>query len=214
MAASKENSYVIPRRAVWFVLRTLIMIIVVITLTFFAFLTAMYSSNIYIIVTEGMTIRAGCILGQNEQVEMQQYFTQNCIKEDEAFTDNVYNYYKIAKYDYRLNVNKLSVLPWNTIATVTVTERIPTIQGTAYEDAPTASVPSWQSVRYKVVCMRENNRWMITKVEVDEKVSDNVVRATPNMDIPAITLTPTITPSPVPKSDEVFEPTATPTKNP
>ena len=203
-----NNNFTIPRRAVWYVLRTVLIITVVVTLTFLTFLTAMYSSNIYIIVSEGMTLRAKCILGQGEQTEMQQYFSVNCIESDTAFKDNVYDHYKIINYDYRLTVNKLNVLPWNKTASMIVTERIPTITGTAYEDAPTSSIPDWQSVKYKVVCMKENNRWYITKIEVEEKVSDNVVRATPNMSLTPIVPTTTITPTPaLPQSSETTETT-------
>lgn len=205
-----ENNYTVPRRAVWFVLRTVLIIIVVVTMTFFAFLTAMYASNIYIIVTEGMTIRAKCILGQGEKTEMEQYFSVNCMNNDEMLKDNVYEHYKIANYDYRLTVNKLNVLPWNKTASMIVTERIPTISGTPYEDAPTASVPEWTSLRYRVICMRENNRWYITKVEIEEKVSDNVARPTPNMSLTPIipstpTPEPTATAAVLPVSSEVTE---------
>ena len=205
-----QNAFVIPRRAVWYVLRTLIIIMIVVSMTFFIFLTMMHYTNIYIIVTEGMTIRAKCILGESDPIEMEQYFTESCIKADKAFEENVYEHYNIKKHDYRLTVNKLSVLPWNKTATVKVTERVPSITGTAYEDAPSSSIPEWESVIYNIVVLNENNRWSITKIEVSDEKPAEIPRATPNMSmtpIPAPTSTPTIAPTePSLSSDAVATP--------
>lgn len=201
------NKFTVPRRATWYVLRTILLITIVVSMTFYVFLTAMHTANIYIIVTEGITLRAKCILGQGEITEMQQYFTNTCIAEDSALQDNVYDNYNISGFDYRLSVDKIDVKPWKKTASMTVTERIPTINGTAYESAPSSAIPEWEDVQYKVICMKENNRWYITKITVsDEKIKEKP-KATPNMSLTPITPKPTEKPSPVvtqrPKDDSV-----------
>ena len=192
-----DNKYTVPRRAVGFIVRIFSVIIIVAILAFTAFLTAMHSANIYILVTEGITLRAKCILGQGELTEMEQYFTDEFIKSDKAFQDNVYENYSITGFDYRLNVDKISLWPWSKTASMTVTERIPSITGTAYESAPSSAIPAWEDVQYKVVCIKENNRWYISKVTAIGKPKPDAPKATPNMSLTPIVITPSPTQAPI-----------------
>lgn len=200
------NKFTIPRRAVWFLMRTLLIIMVIVSLAFFAFLTSMRAANIYIIVTEGITLRAHCILGQNDPAEMKQYFTAECINSDKMLQNNVYEDYDITGVDYRLSVEGMNVWPWKKTASMTVMERIPSITGSALETAPSASVPEWETVWYNVICMKENNRWYITEIAETEGEVKEEPRATPDMHLPVITVPPEATTAPVTeapsKSDE------------
>lgn len=177
------NSFTIPRRIAWFVLRTVLIITIIVTLAFFFFLTGMHSANTYILVTEGMTLRASCILGKSDTSELKQYFTDKFIETDPALQENEYSYYTIQKYDYRISVDGISILPWNTTATLTVTERIPTITGEAKKNAPTDAVPEWQNAQYKVVCIKKNNRWFITKITKVKDAEKSQPNATPDMNL-------------------------------
>ena len=54
-----KNQYAIARRSIWYLLRTLLVIALIVVLCLTAFVTAMHISNIYILVTEGLELRAG-----------------------------------------------------------------------------------------------------------------------------------------------------------
>lgn len=189
---NNDNKYTIPRRAAWFTLRTLLVITFVVSATLFVFLEAMAASNIYILVTEGMELRANCIFDQKDKQEMLQYFSEGFVKNDELINDNVYEYYAISKFDYRLKIDDMNIWPWNKTATITVTERIPVILGNAKIDAPTDAVPEWDNAQFKVVCLKDNNRWYITKITKVKDVDKDEPRATPDMSL----LTPTPKPTP------------------
>ena len=61
-----KNQYAIARRSIWYLLRTLLVIALIVVLCLTAFVTAMHISNIYILVTEGLELRAGYILQGGE----------------------------------------------------------------------------------------------------------------------------------------------------
>ena len=67
-----------------------------------------------------------------------------------------------------------------------MTERIPSITGTANEDAPSSSVPDWENYRYKVICQHEDNRWYISKMVKDGKAEEAKPNATPDMSLEPI----------------------------
>ena len=189
------NQFTVPRRATWFILRTLLVITIVVTLAFVVFMESMNVANLYILVTEGLKLRADCVFGEKDPNELYQYFSDEFVKSDEKLTDNIYGYYTISNYDYRLNIDGMNIWPWNTTATVTVTERISSISGTPNVDAPTAAVPEWTDAQYKIVCSKENNRWYITKITLVKEAPEEKPRATPNMSLlPSPTPTPTPTP--------------------
>lgn len=193
------NRFTVPRRALAYALKTLLLVTVVSGLAFFVFLTAMHASNVYIIATEGMTLRTSCILGQSDKNEMYEYFSEGFIENDSAFEDNVYGYYDITNYDYRLSVDGISILPWKSTATLTVTERIPSIVATAHVDAPEAAVPEWVDAQYSIVCTKQDNRWYITNIKLIKEAPPEEPNATPDMSLlktPAPTTKPKETENP------------------
>ena len=64
-----RSKYGVARRSIWYILRFVLIASVVVTLCYAALMEAMYVSNIYIIVTEGMEMRADCILGNKSKAE-------------------------------------------------------------------------------------------------------------------------------------------------
>ena len=79
-----KNQYAIARRSIWYLLRTLLVIALIVVLCLTAFVTAMHISNIYILVTEGLELRAGYILQGGEIAPLTEYFTENFIAQDPA----------------------------------------------------------------------------------------------------------------------------------
>ncbi len=53
-----RNRYTVARKSIWYVLRTMLAIVAVVIIALYAFIGAMHVSNIYILVSEGMELRA------------------------------------------------------------------------------------------------------------------------------------------------------------
>ena len=66
MAKTKEKSNPLGtvRRSIWYVLRTVLIVSLILGGAFAVFTEGMYISNMYIIVTEGMALRAETILNK------------------------------------------------------------------------------------------------------------------------------------------------------
>ena len=70
------------RRVIWYALRIVLIASAVLGLCYGVFTEAMYLSNIYIVVTEGMPLRAEAILRDGSVSELSQYFTEEQILSD------------------------------------------------------------------------------------------------------------------------------------
>ena len=101
-----RSKYGVARRSIWYILRFVLIASVVVTLCYAALMEAMYVSNIYIIVTEGMEMRADCILGNKSKAELTEHFTESWLQEDEAVNGNKYSLYRVDSYDHRLEIEK------------------------------------------------------------------------------------------------------------
>ena len=168
----------VARRSMLYIVRTLLLIIMAAILCIGAFLTAERYSNLYILTSEGMALRAECV-----------------------FAD-----YTITDYNYDLTIEKISVLPWSMTATVTATERV-TLKGTINADqlgedqnAADFPLPVWTPKRYKIKFLNANARWYISEISILEENPDSSNLGTPDPNespIPAATPTPKPTDAPV-----------------
>ena len=189
-----DNPFSIPRRSAWYLLRTTLIIALVVVLAFVAFLYAMDAANIYIIVTEGLTLRINCTLGDGDPNELYEYFLSDFVDSDERIHNNPYELYAIDSFDYRLDLNGFSLLPFASTATMTVTERIPYITGEGTPNAPSGAIPEWEAGRYLVSCVNIDGRWYISDVSLVEANPPEEVRPTPDMSL--LSPTPSSSPSP------------------
>ena len=71
----KADKLARTRRSVWYVLRVVLIIAAVVLLCYAAFVEALYISKNYIIVTEGMALRADCILNDNSVSTLYDHFS-------------------------------------------------------------------------------------------------------------------------------------------
>lgn len=69
-----RNKYVLARRSVWYFLKCALMLVFVATLAVGITITALYISNMYIVVTEGMELRAECILQTDRSWSSQNFY--------------------------------------------------------------------------------------------------------------------------------------------
>lgn len=113
-----KNQYAIARRSIWYLLRTLLVIALIVVLCLTAFVTAMHISNIYILVTEGLELRAGYILQGGEIAPLTEYFTENFIAQDPALYAGTYSNFNVTNFIYKIEVKSLLTLPGDSTATV------------------------------------------------------------------------------------------------
>ncbi|MDD4311493.1 MAG: hypothetical protein PHW41_03335 [Eubacteriales bacterium] len=195
----------IARRSMMYLVRTLMLIILAVILCIGAFLTAERYSNLYILTSEGMALRAECVFADGARNDLEEYFTLTFLDNDPALSDATYANYTISDYNYDLTIEKISVLPWSMSATVTATERV-TLKGTINADqlgedqsAADFPLPEWTPKRYKIKFINANARWYISELTLVEENPDGSVLGTPDPNespIPAATPTPKPTVAP------------------
>ena len=177
---NQTNPLGVVRRSIWYVLRTVLIISLLLGLAFAVFTEGMYISNMFIIVTEGMELRANAVLENDSTNDLRQYFSQEFIDSDELLNSGAYQDYAIESFDYRYSIKGFRVLPWGKTGTVTYTERIPTIIGTPIQDDVAGPLPQWESVKYKVQLTKVDGSWLISGLIVLEENPEEEVRPTPD----------------------------------
>lgn len=198
----------IARRSMTYIVRTLLLIIMACIVCIAAFLTAERVANLYILTSEGMALRAECVLADGAKNDLEEYFTLSFLAGDSAMTDTTYSNYTISSYNYDLTIEKISVLPWSMVATVTAVERVSvkgSINSDQLDEGETSSeypVPEWTPVRYKIKFINDNSRWYISELTVLEENPETSNLGTPDPNespIPAATPTPKPTDEPTPE---------------
>ena len=169
------------RRLVWYLSSRLLILFCVLGLITMAFYFSMNATNIYIILKDGMAKRAQVVMmGADENLSA--YFSPAYLERDPllieaASGESIYqNYYTVKGFDHRLNLDSFWCWPWDDTARVTVTERIPAIdgklKGSAREEAAKAGVslttPKWQTTQYSALLSRENGQWRIRNLSVEQ----------------------------------------------
>ncbi len=199
------------RRSMTYVVRTLLLVIAGVIVCLAAFLTSERMSNLYILASEGMALRAEYIIADGAYTDLQEYFTLSYLEGDDRLDDTTYDNYTVSSMNYDLDIEKVSVLPWSVQATVTAMETI-SLKGTINTDMLSEGekssdypIPAWQTVRYRIHFVNNNSRWYmqdVETVETDPALSD--VR-TPD---PNLSPRPMATPTPTPDLTPTTSPAA------
>lgn len=178
-----KNKYKVARRSVWYLMRTLLIIMAIIIMALAAFLTAMHVSNMYILATEGMQKRAESVLKDGSVLELTEYFTQGFIDGDEPLHAGAYSDFTISDYNYRLSIEGITVFPWSDSAKMRVVERITNLSGALNDTAEdqTATLPEWPVRRYNIIFSRIDTRWYISELELLEENPELKVKGTPDI---------------------------------
>lgn len=183
-----RNKYRVARRSIWYVLRILLTLVALITLVLGVFVTGLYTSNVYIILQDGMTKRADYILCEGSLWELSEYFTDDFLLTDEALTKHAYADFTVSSYDYRVEVSKLLVLPWEKEATVRVVQKLASIAATPNEKGENIlppALPEWPTTRCDVQFVRKNGRWYINSLTVLETNPQESPLPTPDLSLAA-----------------------------
>lgn len=170
----------VARRSLWYILRLLLVITLVVALCYFALVQAMYMSNIYIIVTEGLELRADCILGNSPSSDLTEHFTKDWIIRDEAIDGGKYDAFRVDSYDYRLSIEKMSVYPWSKEVTIRVLEQVVNIQASPYNDSNKDPLPKWEDSRMEIRLEKTDGRWYISFISVLQANPEIEPGATPD----------------------------------
>ena len=175
------------RRFVWYLASRLLLLTVVLGLLLVTFYYAMNTTNIYVILKDGMAKRAQVIMMQESPKELNKFFQNSYLQRDENLIlaqegHSPYVYYNIRGIDHRLEMTWMWCWPWENAARVIFTETIPRIDGRVnakHVDAASAlygedyeNPPKWQGGNYTANLVKENNRWHIKSIALRELVED------------------------------------------
>ena len=186
------------RRSVFYFMRAILTVLAVATLCVFSFLSAARVSNAYILVNEGMPLRAECILKDASTNDLAAYFTSGCISADQLQRETSAAPYagsSISSYQYDLSISNLHLLPWHVNTYVDVVEQIRSIRGSMSVESGVSQIPNWAPRKYRLNLEKIDNRWYIASVELLELNPKIEPPATPD---PYADPIPMVTPSPVP----------------
>lgn len=162
------------RRLLWFTASRLLIITFCAALVTLAFYMALNTANIYILISDGMQERASMILTRESKTDLDNYFRDEFLAEDEALNialseNSPWIDYAITDYDYELHVQWMWTWPWEDKATATISETIDNITGRVVAESQSlvndgiisATPPAWQGGEYTVTLFRSDGRWRI-----------------------------------------------------
>lgn len=175
------------RRLVWYFASRLMLVSLILGLMVVVFYYAMNTTNIYVILKDGMAKRAQIIMMDESPSELGKFFQTGFLDNDSALIATTqggspYKDYNVRGIDHRLEMGFLWVWPWDETVKVDIVERIPRIDGRAKGNKAEELVaaggasalypPKWQSARYRVTLTRNNGQWRIQSIGLLEALSE------------------------------------------
>ena len=175
------------RRTIWYVASRLLIVCLVLGVLVTAFYYAMNLTNVYIVLKDGMALRAQVVMMEEDPDELTKYFQSSFLERDPAVQavlqgSSPYQDYNIRGIDHRLEMSFMWVWPWDNTCRVDIVERIPAIDGrikgskaeeaiAAYGDS-VIYPPKWQSASYRAVLTKENGQWRIKSLTLIETLDE------------------------------------------
>lgn len=161
-------------RLLKFFLKYLYIILIVAALCLFAGFFAYDNAYLNIVVRDGMSARAECILNDYDDettiYKLSSLFSTTYVynvfdEEARAFED-----YESAGYRYSIKVGIAWVVPWSETCEITVEERVVdlSLKYIGEGDAAKEDIPEWIDGKYKVSCVKKNGIWKIDSIELEE----------------------------------------------
>ena len=176
------------RRLLWFIATRMVAISAIVALLTLVFYLAMNTANIYLLLTDGMKMRAEVILTREDASELKSFFTDEFLLNDETLNiglsdQSPYVDYNIDSFNYELTMEWMWAWPWENTATATIVETVPRIVGSVKSGrsslvssgALSATPPQWFGGRYTVTLTRINGQWKIN----DLNQTQLIIQSTP-----------------------------------
>lgn len=152
------------RRSLWYILKVIVIIAVIIAFCYAVFIEAVYVSNIFIIATEGMEMRADCILKNDSARKLAEHFSGDWLMVDEALKSSKYDAFHVDSYIYNIKIKKLTVYPWSETAKLEIIENVSSISAKPYSESTASDIPKWESAKYGILMKKDKGRWIIDEI--------------------------------------------------
>lgn len=173
------------RRFLWFIAKRLLGITVLAGVLIIAFYLAMNTANITILLKDGMALRAGVVMMDEDSAQLSKYFEENFLQVDTVLSVGLsdaspYKDYNITGIDHRLSLEWLWCWPWDDTARANFVESVPKIDGRIKSglraeaeatDPSRVYPPPWSAGRYVATFERIGGRWKIASIKLLEAVS-------------------------------------------
>lgn len=187
-------------RFIWFAAKYVLIVLLITAILVIGYIMIRDTANVYVIVSEGMEMRASTIFKISNQSELFKYFSGTYLSKDTDITSNTYEGFLIRDFDYDLKIKSLWCDPWEKTATVELIESIPHVNGeypTTTEGEVPKPLPQRARHRYRIDLISIEGRWLINGVTLLENMSP----APTKTQEPVLTPTPEgMTPTPVPSA--------------
>lgn len=193
-------------RLVWFFAKNAFIILAILLVLALAFMTALTSANVYIVVEEGMSERADTVLKSYDDADLDRYFTKEFLDADKLLSSKRYQNYTITSFTYVGEPTGYICWPWQNSTIVRVTDVVSNIDGElsadklADESNQTRVPPAWDNGVYNVRLKRVSGKWKIDSMQLvnDVKIEPTPVRSEKPLPTPSVSLglSPGLSPSP------------------
>ena len=177
----------ILKRFLTFIASRMFFLTIISSLLIISFYLAMNTANIWVLIDDGLSARAGAVLMGEDDGELAKYFRQEFISQDPVLQVGLsetspYMDYEIRGFDHRVRMVSVWSWPWENVARAEVIESIPAIDGTIRSSRRAAALavggearlspPDWTTSRYRVTLIRTAGRWMISNLQLIEQIEE------------------------------------------
>lgn len=168
------------RRFVWYIASRLLMLCALVGIMVVVFYYAMNTTNIHIVLKDGMAKRAQVIMTVDDEIdELNKFFLSGYLEADQWVQmtkagQSPYENFNVVGIDHRLKMEWMWTWPWDDTARAEIIETVPKIDARPKAAAAQAgfTVPAWQGAKYKVVLRKENGQWKIQSLSTLATVSN------------------------------------------
>lgn len=177
----------ILKRFLSFIASRMFFLTIISALLIISFYLAMNTANIWVLIDDGLSARAGVVLMGRDASELSKFFRQEFLDQDPVLQVGLsdaspYRDYEIRGYDHRVRMVSVWSWPWENVARAEIIESIPAIDGTIRSSRREAALaaggearlspPQWATSRYRVTMTRTAGRWMISNLQLIEQIEE------------------------------------------
>ncbi len=161
-------------RFLYCLFKAALIVAVVLLLCMGGFLMAMNASNIYILVSDGMSMRTSVVMGLSDAEELPKFFSDDCILSDDIYNDMTYLDYDMESFESEVDLISMHTLPWEDTATVSLTQEVNAVVGylpiskqtpEQLADPNRIPAPGWQTASFELTLEKTDDQWKIVDMQ-------------------------------------------------